>query len=296
MATYNRAHFIKETLRSIQNQTFGNWECLIIDDAGTDNTKEVIADLLNNDGRFHYLKRPDNYKKGLPGCRNYGLDLAKGEYVVFFDDDDFVHPQNLEITLKFIKRLDVDFVHFRKKAYETSLPEIIDYSKDFNFLTNDVVLEDHLTHRVGLASCTILWNRDCFMDVRFNEYLMYAEEWECYTRILLNNKLGKSINAVLYYNFKHSNSNTGEFYKANPIRVQSNVEAIKMVVINLKKNGLLNLKLKKYFIRTSISFKEYNLKDNLIVLYEDNTFNYNLYYFKIRIKSRLYKLKKRLLK
>ena len=48
MATYNRAHFIVETLDSIRNQTFQDWECIIIDDGGTDNTKEVIRTYLEN--------------------------------------------------------------------------------------------------------------------------------------------------------------------------------------------------------------------------------------------------------
>ena len=63
MATYNRAHFIVETLISIQNQTYSEFECLIIDDGGTDNTLEVITPILNKDLRFKSLKRPDNYKK-----------------------------------------------------------------------------------------------------------------------------------------------------------------------------------------------------------------------------------------
>ena len=88
MATYNRASFIVETLQSIQNQIFKDWECLIIDDGGTDATAAIIAPILAQDNRFQYLLRPDTYQKGLPGTRNYGLDLAKGDYIIFFDDDD----------------------------------------------------------------------------------------------------------------------------------------------------------------------------------------------------------------
>jgi glycosyltransferase involved in cell wall biosynthesis len=88
MATYNRAHFIVETLVSIQNQTFLDWECIIVDDGGTDNTKEVIKPIIEEDKRFLYVQRDDIYQKGLPGCRNNGLDIAKGDYIIFFDDDD----------------------------------------------------------------------------------------------------------------------------------------------------------------------------------------------------------------
>ena len=67
MATYNRAHFIVETLLSIQKQTFSDWECLIIDDGGTDNTKEVIAGILEEDQRFRFVKRPECVSKRVTG-------------------------------------------------------------------------------------------------------------------------------------------------------------------------------------------------------------------------------------
>ena len=109
MATFNRAHFIVETLNSIQNQTFNNFECLIIDDGSTDNTVEVITPFLENDKRFKYYKRTPNYNKGLPGSRNYGLDLAKGDFIIFFDDDDYIHSKNLEININVLQNNDFDF-------------------------------------------------------------------------------------------------------------------------------------------------------------------------------------------
>ena len=78
MATYNRAHLITNTLESIKNQTYPNFECLIIDDGGQDDTKIVVEELISEDKRFSYLVRLAKYKKGLPGCRNYGLDICKG--------------------------------------------------------------------------------------------------------------------------------------------------------------------------------------------------------------------------
>ena len=84
MATYNRAHFIKESLDSILNQSYENWECIIIDDGGMDNTAEVIDPILEGDSRFKFFQREKKYIKGLPGCRNMGLDLSVGDYIVFF--------------------------------------------------------------------------------------------------------------------------------------------------------------------------------------------------------------------
>ena len=64
MATYNRAHFIVETLLSIQNQVFKDWECIIIDDGSTDNTYEIVKPILDIDTRFKFFNRENSYKKG----------------------------------------------------------------------------------------------------------------------------------------------------------------------------------------------------------------------------------------
>jgi GalNAc5-diNAcBac-PP-undecaprenol beta-1,3-glucosyltransferase len=122
MATYNRAHFIVETLLSIQNQDFKEWECIIIDDGGTDDTKDIIKVILDNDIRFRFLTRDKRYKKGLPGCRNCGLDKAKGEYIIFFDDDDIVHPQNLSISLNCLETSKKDFCHYAKSPFINVTP------------------------------------------------------------------------------------------------------------------------------------------------------------------------------
>jgi GalNAc5-diNAcBac-PP-undecaprenol beta-1,3-glucosyltransferase len=117
MATYNRAKFIEESLITIQNQTYNSWECLIIDDDGNDDTAAVIAPILENDKRFQYIKRTDQYQKGLPGCRNYGLDLAQGEYIIFFDDDDIAHPQNLEICVLELSNTDLSFCRYIRDVF-----------------------------------------------------------------------------------------------------------------------------------------------------------------------------------
>ncbi len=113
MATFNRAHLIKDTLESIKNQSYENFECLIIDDGGQDHTKTVVEEFISADKRFSYIVRPDKYKKGLPGCRNFGLDICNGDYVIFFDDDDIVHHNNLGINLNLLKDPEFDFSIFK---------------------------------------------------------------------------------------------------------------------------------------------------------------------------------------
>lgn len=120
LATYNRAHLIEETLRSIQDQTYAHFECLITDDRSTDNTPETVRTFCEDDKRFLYFKKPDNYLQGLSATRNFGLDLAEKRqamYIQFFDDDDIMHPQKLELQITpFFKdnTLDLTICQYRK--------------------------------------------------------------------------------------------------------------------------------------------------------------------------------------
>lgn len=100
--TYNRAHIITETLDSVISQTYTNWECIIIDDRSTDNTKEIIDNYLKKDERISFIVKSDNQKKGASTSRNIGLSLAKGDYIQFLDSDDVIANNKLEEQLKVI--------------------------------------------------------------------------------------------------------------------------------------------------------------------------------------------------
>lgn len=257
MATYNRGHFICETLDSIINQTFQNWECLIIDDGSTDATKEVLQPYLQNDSRIKYIERSSNHKKGLPGCRNQGLELANGEYVIFFDDDDIVHPYLLDLCFKEVQSNKVDYCRYLRTIFTGDFHYNFDFDSKYrvNYLdVND--LDEIIMNNIPFNSCQVLWHKSNFSHNNFNEELMYAEEWECYSRILSNGAKGISLDKVLFYGRKHPHSNTGEFQNNDPIRRASKIKAIKLVIDNLKLLGLLSPKLVQYFLRTGFTLKE----------------------------------------
>jgi len=86
--TFNRAHLIGETLDSVLAQTYTNWECIVVDDGSSDNTKEIVQQYIEKDQRYSYLK--NDRVKGAQGARNKGVLAANGEYVQFLDSDDFI--------------------------------------------------------------------------------------------------------------------------------------------------------------------------------------------------------------
>lgn len=90
--TFNRAHLIAETLDSILAQTYGNWECLVVDDGSTDDTEALVNQYAARDPRFSYHRRSTPFSKGANGARNFGFSVSKGDFVKWFDSDDVMHP------------------------------------------------------------------------------------------------------------------------------------------------------------------------------------------------------------
>ena len=101
---YNVAPWISETLRSVEQQTFTDFECIIIDDASTDETCNKIKECTQNDSRFQLVRHHINQGEG--SSRNTGITLAQGEYIAFLDSDDVWNPFFLERLLQFIKKND----------------------------------------------------------------------------------------------------------------------------------------------------------------------------------------------
>ncbi|HEX8429489.1 glycosyltransferase family A protein [Hymenobacter sp.] len=88
--TYNRVGFIADTLRSVLAQTFSAFEIVVVDDGSKDNTAEVVRQFKDAKVQYHFK---ENGERGV--ARNYGLARAKGEYVLFLDSDDLLHPNHL---------------------------------------------------------------------------------------------------------------------------------------------------------------------------------------------------------
>lgn len=94
MPAYNAAPYIAEAIESIINQTFKDFEFIIIDDCSTDNTRDIIETYAKKDKRIRFFKNERNLK--VAKTRNKGLKLAKGEYIVNMDADDWSYPDRIE--------------------------------------------------------------------------------------------------------------------------------------------------------------------------------------------------------
>ena len=113
---YNQSHFLDETLNSILNQSYTNWECIIVNDGSPDDTENIAIKWINNDCRFQYIVKENG---GLSSARNKGLEIAKGDFIQFLDSDDLLSSDKFQKSINTIEKVGADvvitnFVRFKK--------------------------------------------------------------------------------------------------------------------------------------------------------------------------------------
>ncbi len=105
---YNAELYIAETIESVINQTYQNWEILIVDDLSTDTSREIVNVFVSNDNRIRLIESDINFG-GPARPRNIGLKNCKGDYVAFLDADDVWLSEKLEVQLKYMQENNLNF-------------------------------------------------------------------------------------------------------------------------------------------------------------------------------------------
>jgi glycosyltransferase involved in cell wall biosynthesis len=170
--TYNRARFIKDAIESVLDQTYKNFEIIVIDDGSTDNTLEILTQYAR---KIKVLKQDH---RGVAAARNKGISVAKGEYLAFLDSDDIWYPLKLEKQLKVMEqtkaglvhtaRYEVDVVTNKRSALLPLLPA--KSSKEFlsgkTHISMTVLVAKELVVREGLFDENLQTTQDTDLWVR----------------------------------------------------------------------------------------------------------------------------------
>ena len=101
MPSYKCGRFIEESIRSVQAQTYKNWELIIVDDCSGDDTISIVLELKKNDDRINLYQNASN--SGAAVSRNTALRYAKGRWIAFLDSDDLWEPAKLEKQIMFME-------------------------------------------------------------------------------------------------------------------------------------------------------------------------------------------------
>ena len=186
--TYNCARLIGRAIQSVLNQTYRDFELIIVDDSSTDNTDKIVKKFQEQDKRVKYIRHEKN--RGGSAARNTGIKNAKGEYIAFQDSDDEWLPEKLKKQIEVFKntssKVGVVYTGFWriKDNEKTYIPQSWVKQKDGN-----IYFELLKGNFVGTP--TILIKKKCFKKVgMFDENLPRLQEWELVIRL------------SKYYNFK----------------------------------------------------------------------------------------------
>jgi glycosyltransferase involved in cell wall biosynthesis len=206
---YNQAQYLSEALQSVLDQTYENWECIIVNDGSPDNTKEVAQEWVKKDSRFIYLYKENG---GLSSARNAGLDIVKGMFIQFLDSDDLINKNKLKNTLDIIvidegTTYDIvisNFMMFRE-SIDKLLPPFCRLTEDlFNFDTTlyNWDFEFNIPIHCGF------FHKSNFENFRFSETLGAKEDWIMWLNLFKNKPKICFIDLPLAYYRYHSNNMT----------------------------------------------------------------------------------------
>ncbi|MFQ6027889.1 MAG: glycosyltransferase family 2 protein [Dehalococcoidia bacterium] len=178
MPTYNRAYIINRAIISVLNQTFTDWELIVVDDSSKDNTLKIVDSY--QDSRVILLSQ-DPAKKGAAAARNVGIAASSGEYVAFIDSDDEWLPKKLQKQLEVFNTTDLDQVGVvncgRKIYYPDSTVLSIPSRRGW-------VRQDLLALRGEISNINMIISKSAAQgELWFDESLKSSEEWDLQIRL-----------------------------------------------------------------------------------------------------------------
>lgn len=189
---YNQAQYLPETLQSVLDQTYTNWECIIVNDGSPDHTEAVAQEWCEKDHRFIYLKKENG---GLSSARNAGLKIAKGDYIQFLDSDDVLEINKIQWQSQFFDRpIDILISGYRYFENSEGISSLRIMGRD-DFMPERVITYDDTVDVKAVFDatnpfviCAPLIKKSVFDVVgNFNENLFSLEDWDFNLRCALNN-------------------------------------------------------------------------------------------------------------
>ena len=124
---YNVENYLRQCLDSIQNQTYQNFECLLINDGSPDNSADICREYVAKDARFRYFEKENG---GLSSARNFGIECSTGAYITFVDSDDWLENDALQLLYDALKKDHADISIGRYNCYDESRCQYLFYESN----------------------------------------------------------------------------------------------------------------------------------------------------------------------
>lgn len=255
---YGVEKYIKKCLESVLNQTFLDFECIIINDGTLDNSIQIAKETVGHDPRFIFLKKENG---GLASARNYGLDHAKGEYISFIDSDDYVEPDFIKLPLEKILQENLDICTFSINCVdeEYRILRITENYVDRYYNEKDYLISKNT---ITQYSWSKMYKKSIFNEIRFNENIITHEDVYVNFRILYKRKIS-NIQKPLY-NYLQRLGTLSRDIKPTYLRDRIAIAEIQSQfvrennLVTKDKNYIIFTYLKTFIFYSSVKFSRYS--------------------------------------
>ena len=196
---FNSEKFIEETIKSVLNQTFKDFEIVIVDDASTDSSIKIIQSF--DDARIRLIRNNENLK--ISKARNIGIRESKGHYIAILDSDDLSHKRRLELQVNFLNaNSEIGILGSRYQCFGASSGRVRKY-------TNNEHLKAYLLFGSCFGHSTVMFRKYLVEDMNepYSSNLFFAEDYDLFVRLATRTKFALLEDYLVKYRI-HSKSIT----------------------------------------------------------------------------------------
>ena len=236
--TYNFGSYIEGCIESILNQTYANIEVVVVNDGSTDESKVIIDSYASKDSRIRAIHK---LNEGVSVARNFGLDAAKGDYVIFVDGDDYLSADHVEYMLNLVKKNDAQFGLSLNCFTKQDEPQSKETEE--RVLSSNAAVELLLSPRVTVGCWNKIYSKKLLDNhsLRFSTDLFYGEGLHFITRVAQkSNRVAIGNRKVYYYRRNNYASATSKF---SVEKLRNGERAIEMIAkeVDLQDSGVRNM-------------------------------------------------------
>ena len=221
MPVYNAEKYLNETIDTIKNQSFSNWELIIVDDGSIDNSKEICTKLMNDDKRIKYIFQEN---LGVSHTRNVALENAQGKYIVFVDSDDLIHEDYLKILINSIEKnnSDISVCNFIERKISNT-GKVEDINREFcpKEVMEMAEMKDYIMDFGNSGLLNPLWNKIYKNQIIKENNITFDEKVETGEDFIFNLQYFRKVKKIsfikdsLYYYIRRNNNSITYKYIEN---------------------------------------------------------------------------------
>lgn len=269
---YNAEKYLEQCLNSIQNQTYKNFEVILVNDGSMDHSESICKGFVEGDSRFRYFLKSNG---GASSARNFGLDHVRGDFITFIDADDWVDENHLEALINNIRENNSDMAvssfkkfdsadNFSSRMYSNQEKYLLNYNKlnreEFLVILPKLILANN-SYKISVCK---LFKKELAYETRFDNSLIYGEDTEFFFNLYCNMDSISYVDEVTYIYRLHDERSSSKF---GQLHMEQELAIYKKMYERIEKLGLPTI----HYVNTLRNLLDYR-KD-----YLDNRDLYNEY-------------------